>query len=567
MNIITKEEQKGRLEDGIQTLLHLDEESFETVIAQLNSKEKQLSELKMYYTTDGSEAPHNPIQLGLERMTDEQGNRISRYYYHLEEHPTTNQILNALESKMEMYTPDSPEYSRIKALLDARGLDGFKTRYLAEDGSNVHILNNIFEILSNEETFKRFMDYQNNIQYFSVEGRETKISEYFKYLAELFGKKDNDGNLQYNVLASRDFYIPGLDGYQKRYLQILANMNMERYVNPDYEFKSNPTYTIRKDEEPDWTISPEIYREVYSGMSEGLSLEEQAMYIYCKLCQIFLYDEGYMYRDKITKVNYESTFSKEHLEGIKPGTKITCYDFSRIFAKLINEIEGDIEAVVLIEGWNEGHFRAGFYTDKVSAEVEPVNVDVNGSNDPTNDLMKAKNGIKLRGIKTISDEEGVLKKAMEVVYPQVLGKQPISIKEYVEKLKQMPREDIPNDVQTKLESFLEVMRTNNISGNELAQALAGLRRSKFLKGQLDCAYLGEIEENNGQKRYRRKILLRQTQTDSQEKQEKPIMYLLDPESLELAMCLDEEIISKLNSGEFVYENEKRKMPGIDREVE
>lgn len=567
MNIITKEEQKGRLEDGIQTLLHLDEESFETVIAQLNSKEKQLSELKMYYTTDGSEAPHNPIQLGLERMTDEQGNRISRYYYHLEEHPTINQILNALKSKMEMYTPDSPEYSRIKALLDARGLDGFKTRYLAEDGSNVHILNNIFEILSNEETFKRFMDYQNNIQYFSVEGRETKISEYFKYLAELFGKKDNDGNLQYNVLASRDFYIPGLDEYRKKYLQILANMNMERYVNPDYEFKSNPTYTIRKDEEPDWTISPEIYREVYSGMSEGLSLEEQAMYIYCKLCQIFLYDEGYMYRDKITKVNYESTFSKEHLEGIKPGTKITCYDFSRIFAKLINEIEGDIEAVVLIEGWNEGHFRAGFYTDKVSAEVEPVNVDVNGSNDPTNDLMKAKNGIKLRGIKTISDEEGVLKKAMEVVYPQVLGKQPISIKEYVEKLKQMPREDIPNDVQTKLESFLEVMRTNNISGNELAQALAGLRRSKFLKGQLDCAYLGEIEENNGQKRYRRKILLRQTQTDSQEKQEKPIMYLLDPESLELAMCLDEEIISKLNSGEFVYENEKRKMPGIDREVE
>ena len=72
------------------------------------------------------------------------------------------------------------------------------------------------------------------------------------------------------------------------------------------------------------------------------------------------YDEGYFYR-RITKdEKYESAFSKEHLESLRVGSKITCYDFSRIYVKLVDELGEDITPVMILTGANEGHALAGF---------------------------------------------------------------------------------------------------------------------------------------------------------------------------------------------------------------
>ena len=76
------------------------------------------------------------------------------------------------------------------------------------------------------------------------------------------------------------------------------------------------------------------------------------MYVYVKLCTILEYDEEYMYRNKDISLKFESTFLREHLEKIVPKSKVTCFDFSRIYAKLINELDVDIEAVIISEGAN-----------------------------------------------------------------------------------------------------------------------------------------------------------------------------------------------------------------------
>lgn len=568
MNIITKEERNGRLIDGLDTLLYLDEKTFESAIKKLQPNSKRLENIEFYYTTDNCEAPSNMIQIGLEKTVDDKGNGIGRYYFG-GEHYSIKHIFEVLEAQLADIRQDSLKYSRIQRLLNSRGLISFKSMYLTPDGSNIEILDKVFQILSEQDTFERFLDYENNAEYFSINGEYVGIGEYLKYLGEFFGNKDQDGKLSDNNPISRDFYIQNIEGYKQRYSQLLDTINMDRYVNPQYEFKSRQQITdevIREGVEPEWTLSPEIYKEVYSGMQQDFSLEEQAMHIYCKLCQMFLYDEGYMYRDKVSKVNYESTFSKEHLESLVPGSKITCYDFARVFAKMVNELEGDIEAVMISEGMNAGHFFAGFYTDKVSAELEPVNI--LGSKDPTNDLMRAKNGMNIKGIRIISDREGTLKRAVETVYPQILGKAPLSIKGFVQELKQTPREEIPNDVETKLQSFIEVMKSNNISGNEFVQTLEGLRRSKFFGTEIDCAYIGQVEGEGEQKRYRRKLLLRQKMQDNTEEEKmNSALYLIDSESLDLSLCSREDIISRLSSGEFIYESDKHKMPGIDKEVE
>ena len=565
MNIISPKEEINRMVDGIHTILTLPEEEYNIFIEKMTPKGKEIKSLRFYYLTDGCEMPKNPIQIGLEQEFDENQNYIGRSYFGGTRF-SMYQIFEHCQSMLNNYPTDSLEYSRITEILHTRDLTSFKASYSSEKNVNPMLVDKIFEILSSDDMLSRFLDYNNNTEIFAIDGKEIPLSNYLEHLGQFFGNKDKNGNLSNSNRISSDFFIPDLEEFKNRYLQIFDTINIDRYVNPSYTFSRGPNITdniIRAGEEPSWIVAPETYHEIFENMPQNLSLEEQAIYIYCKMCTIFFYDEGYMYRDKLNKVNYESTFSKEHLEGLKPGDKITCYDFSRMYAKLINELDGDITAVMILEGANEGHALAGFYTENVSATVEAINAD--SDKDATNDLMKAKNGIKLKGIKTISDRAGIIEQAIDKVYPQILGKQPKSIREYIQELKSLPQEqNVPNNIILKIQSLLEAMKANNISGNEFAQTLWGISKTKYFgDSKLERAYLGELQKDkNGNERYRRHILLRQLIQEGTEKE----VYIIDTDTLELTTCSEEEIIARLNSGELIYESEKHKLPGIDKEV-
>ena len=158
-------------------------------------------------------------------------------------------------------------------------------------------------------------------------------------------------------------------------------------------------------------------------MPNNLSPEEKALYVYYKMCNIFLYDEGYMYRDKIQKVNYTDEFSKDHLEKIVPGDKITCYDFSRIYEKVIKNLP-EIDVVIISEGVNSGHFLNGISTRNGAVELEAINTMKSGENgDVANDLLRAKLGQKLIGIDVVNGQPGVFEMANQKVY-EIFQKQP-----------------------------------------------------------------------------------------------------------------------------------------------
>ena len=295
-------------------------------------------------------------------------------------------------------------------------------------------------------------------------------------------------------------------------------------------------------------------------MPNDLTIEEQAMYIYCKLCKDLSYDEGYFFRELLESGRYEHTFSKEHLESIIPGSKVTCWDFARIASKMINEIDGNIESVIISENINHDHYLVGFYTDKVSVILEAVN----GRTGGTNDLMKAKNGIEFEGIEIISDREGIIKKAVEKVYPLIFSKSQISIKEYLQELNDLSREKIPDDFETKLQAFTQMMKKNNIFGNEAIQTFNTFQHVGFFGGKIDIAYLGKPQIKDDKKNYIRLVLIR-TKNDSQSLYSDTSLFLLDSDTLEVLTCTSQEIIDKLNSGEFIYENKKHQLPGINME--
>ena len=420
MNIISSKEQVGRMADGINTILSLPEEEYKMFIKRMWPSES-IEELRFFYLTDKCEMPTNPTQIGLEKMHDEDYHFIAKGYFGGENF-SMHEILEYCKSILNNYPTDSIEYSRISEIIQSRGLEAFKQLYSDKNGFNSQVVDKAFQILLDDDMLSKFLNYNENKEAFEIEGEEISQLDYLKVLGKILGKRNDQGELNLEKRISKDFLIPEFEEIKNRYFQILDNINMDRFSNPKYTFTEVERFDekiIREGDEPDWAISPEVYQEIFQNMPQDLSLEEKAMYIYCKMCQVFQYDEGYAYKNRLNKVNYESTFSKEHLESLKPGDKVTCYDFARMYAKLINELDGDITAVMILQGINEGHALAGFYTENVSATVEAINI--NSNTDATNDLMKAKNGIKLSGVKPISDIKGILEKAINKVYSQILG--------------------------------------------------------------------------------------------------------------------------------------------------
>ena len=169
-------------------------------------------------------------------------------------------------------------------------------------GCNKKLIDKLFEIISKDDTLKKFLDYKNNEEYFSINGEKTDIGEYLLQLGKIFGNKDKFGNLSNKNVISQNFFIPELEQFKTRYSQIFDQINIDRYVNPTYEFREFTTLdrisntVIRKDEEPYWDINEELKNSIIGEMPSNLSLEEKAIYIYCKLCKELTYDDGYLFR-------------------------------------------------------------------------------------------------------------------------------------------------------------------------------------------------------------------------------------------------------------------------------
>lgn len=560
MNIITKQKSADRLTDGIERLLILSNEDFKSVIEKLLPKKGEILEnIRFFYTTDPCECPSNAIQLGLENEL-ENTKFIGRAYYGGKKfsiHDIFYELARNLPNLKEKFL----KYQRITLLLKTRGLESFKKMHVDQDITK-ELLDKVFEILSDEYTLQKFIDFENNKKEFEINDKPTIPKDYLKCMGKFFGAKDKNGKLSSDNIISTDFYIPNLEIYKHNYLKVLEYYNLDRYTNPMYEFKKFNTLDhiadriIRKGEEPEWTINPALRSAIYEKFPYKASPEEQAMYIYCKLCHELRYDEGYFYRDKLAIDKYDSSFDKYRLENIVPNSSVTCWEFSRLFSKMVNELEGDIEAVIISTGINEGHYLAGFYTNKVSAMVEAINVDEYG----TNDLMKAKNGIRLSGIKIISDRDGLINKALDKIYSQVLKKSQLSISEYMEQLKVTPKEEIPNDIEKKIQSFIDVMQENNILGNEAVQTLNTYYKAGFFGEELKKVFIGRKDESEKEEEFKRSVLIMPSKGKTTPN---TLLYEIDTENLEVTTYTVQMIIDKLNSGEVVYEDENHVLSNIE----
>ena len=80
MNIVSKENQNGRVLDGVNTILSMGQSEFETILEKLKVSKKQLETIRFYYVNDQCESPENKIQIGLEESSDNSNRYVGRGY-------------------------------------------------------------------------------------------------------------------------------------------------------------------------------------------------------------------------------------------------------------------------------------------------------------------------------------------------------------------------------------------------------------------------------------------------------------------------------------------------------
>ena len=570
MNVVTEKAFKDRLSDGIDTIVNLNESDFNKLIEMLTIEpNKKIEDLiYFFYSTDECRQPEKDIELGVFEK-NERGYRGRTSYL-------ITDFISQLESYSNNLDQNSNEYLRCNEIISTRSIEALKKYFSGRNEEDFELVDRLFEVLTNPNICEKFINFDEYSDLFKIDGKEYQIEDYLKKFGEIFKYRDETEGEEYAFFAGdyliKKFNLPeNIESTMYQNATEIYKVYHEkypRYVDRRYEFREldNPEdmRIFRDGDEPDWSVNESLRTAIFNDMPQDLSLEEQALFIYTRLCQELEYNEEYLYRDKDISSQFESDFSKQQLESIKPGSKITCFDFSRIFSKLVNELKGDNEAVVTSQGMNRGHFLAGFYTDKVSVRLEGINTNLNGKDDPTNDLMKAKNGIKLRGIQPIFDRDEIVDDSLSNVYSLVYGKEALSVKGFVQELKSMPETDVPDDVKLKLQSFIEVMKDRGVVGNEFVQTLNGICKSKFLGKDVEKAYLGRRIEQNGKKHIQRMVLFRQK---GKEEHEESHFYLVDTSTLEMVEPTPQQIIEKLNSGSIIYESEEHKIEGIDKEAE
>ena len=88
-------------------------------------------------------------------------------------------FLENFQKRLNEIQEGTQEYDRIRQLLSTRNLDAFKSYFSDKTRENSELLDKLFEILENKECLAKFMDYDNNRNYFSIDGQQVDIKKIY----------------------------------------------------------------------------------------------------------------------------------------------------------------------------------------------------------------------------------------------------------------------------------------------------------------------------------------------------------------------------------------------------
>lgn len=514
MQIIIGRRNKGKLADSIEYILNTSQKEFRKIIRELYKPAGTVSFLYQA-EADGEEKFIEGVNIG--------------------------DILEGL-SKVDLNELDIKAVKRVITLLGYRTEEDLKDEIEDRYHLTRRDVNSLFEILKGNKEFLEFIKEK--------EDEEKKPFAFLRKNRRIFNSHDSMKTYYYIIMQrimegdySLNYYFPERERYRGTFVVLKTRMIAEKNIDTH-------EVVIQEGDEPDWEINDELVKYVYKDMPVGLSPEESAIWIYIKLCQVLKYDDSKVFGLP------DNSIDIERLEGIKPESRLVCFDFARLYAKFINKtLEGSAEGVVV---GRQGHYCVNVITKNIVAEAESVNVIYN-----TNEFFKVRMGLPIEGFREIHDPQKIIKKAIRKLTPYVYDK-PRAMETYLHMLNTIALEEMhhPDESEaTRIEetfrSLADTMRDNQVTGTEAAEGIMRFHYMGFFGIGVDIAWIkNRFLNKDGQKDLKSCIIIGK---DGK-------YFVLDSETMETAPISKEEIIEKFKTGEYSYKDVRYGLKDLEKDL-
>ena len=223
----------------------------------------------------------------------------------------------------------------------------------------------------------------------------------------------------------------------------------------------------RFEDQHDFALHPKLLEQLDLASCPETTPEGRALWVYLRLCQVLKYDEGNFYHAFRNNPNDNVYDSLAVVGDVTAETPVTCFNFSRIAVKLLNQIPG-VTALMIALGKNVGHLRFGYYTDKVSVDAEPTT-----ARNHFNDLARVKLGIEPQGLRIFNGYE-IMNPLMRRVAPPMLAKAQRGLHEYLQVLADLP--PVEKHTQIDMRHLVAALKEQGVDGATLVQLLLDMNR-------------------------------------------------------------------------------------------
>lgn len=316
--------------------------------------------------------------------------------------------------------------------------------------------------------------------------------------------------------------------------------------------EKNHQIVLGKDDEDNWQINQKLREYVYQEMPKNLTPEEQAIWIYMKLCKTFSYDDTKVFATK------NNSFNKGFLESVKPNDKIVCFDFSRIYAKFINEDLKDILEAKVIGG--EGHFLVELIGQDSLVAAEATN-----AKSYSNEFFKMRMGLPIEGIRQVYDPNNKYSQAIEKITPLV-NQDVQSINSYMSMLNNIREQekldrDVPkeNDTLGKISALVKTMEEHGIRGTEAMMGIMTFASTGFLGNEAKRTWIKQnVQDKERGIEGRSAIVINNPNVDE--------FYVITSDTMSVESIKKEEIIKRFNNGKYEYRDSGHTIDVIKDEV-
>lgn len=350
---------------------------------------------------------------------------------------------------------------------------------IINDKYNNNFYNLCLKIISTDEYFNKYINYNENIDVF---GTKYSQKEYLLEISKLLGYQEkeiekNNPIYKYQIITEQ---------MKTRYLKLRNIINIDIDLLEPKVFDQEGKKSLSKEEQEkidnDWQIHPKMYEYIMNDMDPEYTDLEKISHIYLKLCQVLRYNMGYHIK------KWTTAYNKERQESITPeNNEIICSEFTYIATNIISKLNSSIEARCIITGQNQ-HMSLGILDREKNIRI---NFDSTIIENEFDDLGRIKLGLPLVGIKYICDRKHEFENAFNKVYRRLCMNSRIETIDLIDAYEKLQKnKEIEIDVYENLCIFFDKMKEKNVVGSELLGAFKRMVQQGFF-GNIKYAIVGE----------------------------------------------------------------------------